>query len=280
MIILKLAKDLAAYIHSRGKEGASIGFVPTMGALHAGHTSLIDRCRSQCTKTVVSIFVNPTQFNNAEDFARYPVTLEKDILLLGNHQPDVIFIPAASEIYNDQAESTHYDLGGLELLLEGKYRPGHFQGVCQVVDRLLKIIRPTHLFLGQKDYQQCLVIKKLLTDIPFPVKLVISPTLRESDGLAMSSRNLRLTAPQRIQAGSIYLSLLFLKENLLPGKLNKVKQGAKEILEKVGFKVDYVEICDPVNLQQVEEWDGKKPLIALIAAYVEEVRLIDNLLLT
>ncbi len=279
MILFKLSKDLEDYSQKMRKSADFIGFVPTMGALHDGHLSLIVKSRQKCATTIVSIFINPTQFNNPDDFKKYPVTLEKDIYLLEKNHSDAVFLPTYEEIYGQKVIFKHYDLGYLENILEGKYRPGHFQGVCQVVDRLLNIVKPTHLFLGQKDYQQCMVIKKLIDLMPFHIDLIICPTLREPDGLAMSSRNLRLSEQQRKQATEIYRCLVFLHKHLSAGSLEPLKSKVKDYLTNNGFKVDYVEICDADSLISVSEWDGKQRLIALVATYVGEVRLIDNMLL-
>ena len=205
MIIFKTVKDISAHISRHKKEGRKIGFVPTMGALHDGHLSLINEVKTVGELCVCSIFVNPTQFNNSDDFKHYPVTIEQDIEQLIAAGCDVLFMPDQSEIYPPEYKAKVYDLGRLEEVLEGRFRPGHFQGVCQVVDRLLDIISVNTLYLGQKDYQQCMVIARLLdlTDRTQNVKLNIVPTIREKSGLAMSSRNLRLTEGERIKAATI-----------------------------------------------------------------------------
>ena len=280
MIVFKLSKDLEAFSQKWRNPSDLIGFVPTMGALHEGHISLILKSRQICCQTLVSIYVNPTQFNNEDDFKKYPVTLEKDIYLLEKNHPDAVFLPNSKEIYGNTAIAQKYDLGYYEDILEGKYRPGHYQGVCQVVERLLKVVKPTHLFLGQKDYQQCMVIKKLIQLLNLHIEAVICPTVREPDGLAMSSRNLRLTEKQRNQAAKIYGCLVFLQQHISVGKLNLLKRKAIDNLTRQEFNVDYVEICDADNLIPVSEWDGKQRLIALIAASIGEVRLIDNIFLT
>ena len=279
MIILKYAADISSWLKRLGNL-SSVGFVPTMGALHKGHLSLLQESKERCDITVASIFVNPTQFNNAADFNKYPVTIEQDIYLLEKNGCDILFLPDITEIYPDGTDSKiHIDLGDLENILEGKYRPGHFQGVCQVVKRLLEIIQPTHLFIGQKDYQQCLVIKKLLELMNEKIELTICPTLREESGLAMSSRNLRLSEKQKNQATEIYKTLLFIKQKIKYGNLNALKKEAQQHLLKKGFKIDYVEIAEPDNLKAVDEWNGIE-LIALIAAFIDDVRLIDNMLIT
>ena len=279
MIILKYAADIAAAINRSGNDNQLIGFVPTMGALHEGHISLVKKSRQVCDITVASIFINPTQFNNAEDLKKYPVTIEKDIYLPEKTGCDILFLPDVREIYPDGEEiKEHFDLGYLESILEGKYRPGHFQGVCQVVKRLLQIIKPAHLFMGQKDYQQCMVIKRLLALMHSDSNIVICPTLREGNGLAMSSRNLRLNAMQKDRAAAIYRTLLFIQQNkgAIPGVL---KEDARKKLEENDFIVDYVEIANAADLSTVEEWKSRG-LVALIAASIDGVRLIDNMLLS
>ena len=278
MIILKSAKEVARFISEKHKNGAIIGFAPTMGALHQGHLSLLEKSKQQADITVSSIFVNPTQFNNASDFEKYPVTLETDIDMLEAGGCDLLFLPSVTEIYPDgTATLRKYDLGFLESVLEGKYRPGHFQGVCQVVDRLLHIVQPDLLFLGQKDYQQCMVIRKMIEGIKSKTQIIVCPTLREASGLAMSSRNLRLNENEKEKASKIYETLSFIKQEIRPGYLEDLKERARQYLTIEGFKVDYVEIADSTTLEPQTIWDGNIHLVALAAAFLNEVRLIDNI---
>lgn len=278
MIILKSAKEVARFISEKHKNGAIIGFAPTMGALHQGHLSLLEKSKQQADITVSSIFVNPTQFNNASDFEKYPVTLETDIDMLEAGGCDLLFLPPVTEIYPDgTATLRKYDLGFLESVLEGKYRPGHFQGVCQVVDRLLNIVQPNLLFLGQKDYQQCMVIRKMIEGIKSKTQIIVCPTLREASGLAMSSRNLRLNENEKEKASKIYETLSFIKQEIRPGYLEDLKERARQYLATEGFKVDYVEIADSTTLEPQTIWDGNIHLVALAAAFLNEVRLIDNI---
>lgn len=254
-----------------------------MGALHPGHLSLIRGAQTNGGFCICSIFVNPTQFNDPADYKKYPVTIENDILLLETAGCDVLFLPSMAEIYpNGTDPARHYDLGYLETVLEGKYRPGHFQGVCMVVDRLLELMTPDSLHIGQKDYQQCMVIKKLVSLIGLEdvIKVVISPTLREPDGLAMSSRNMRLSQDDRKKAVMIFESLHFLRKQIKKGSLDGLKKQAVQKLIDNGFKVDYIEIADAANLQLVDHWDGKQKLVALAAAFLSGVRLIDNIMLS
>jgi len=278
MILFKNPAQLVKHLQMQKQKGISIGFVPTMGALHSGHLSLIEQSKKNTGLTVCSIFVNPTQFNNAIDFQKYPVTIEKDIYLLEKNGTDILFLPSVKEIYPDGTKNLeHYDLGYLEIILEGKYRPGHFQGVCQVMNRLLKIVQPDFLFMGLKDYQQCMVVKKLLRIMQSDTKFIACPTLRENDGLAMSSRNTRLNDDERKNASGIYEALQYLKQNIKQGNLHHFIQEAKSILEKKYFIIDYVEIADAGTLQLIEDWNGSQKIVALIAAFQHEIRLIDNM---
>jgi pantoate--beta-alanine ligase len=280
MILFKKTAELMSYLAAQKATGSTIGFAPTMGALHQGHISLVNAARSRQQLVVCSIFVNPTQFTNAADFDKYPVTIEKDIDLLEGAGCNVLFLPSVAEMYpGGMIAPQQYELGQLETVLEGSYRPGHFQGVCQVVHRLLDIVQPGCLYLGQKDYQQCMVIKRLAEILKLNTELVICPTLRETSGLAMSSRNMRLTDAEREQAAKISQTLLFIKQELKPGYLADLKQRAVNYLTAEGFRVDYVEIAGAKNLELVQNWDGKTPIVALAAAFLNEIRLIDNMLL-
>lgn len=282
MIQFKKASELRKYLDEQQKKGNSIGFVPTMGALHEGHISLLSKAKAQNELAVVSIFVNPTQFNDPEDFKKYPITTETDIQQLLDGNCDILFLPSVDEIYPNGPETgRYYDLGLLERRLEGEFRPGHFQGVCMVVHRLLDIVRPERLYLGQKDFQQCMVIRRLINLIGMShTDLVIAPTLREPDGLAMSSRNRRLLPAERAIAPTIYQVLSFLKNNLKAGPLDTLRQQSVSMLVDKKFRVDYIDIVRPASLEPVHVWDGKEPLVALAAAFLGRVRLIDNLLLT
>ena len=259
--------------------GKSIGFVPTMGALHEGHISLITISKKETDITVCSIFVNPTQFNDPRDFQKYPITLEKDIALLEDAGADILFLPGVAELYPTGTTTLeHYDLGRLEDLLEGKYRPGHFQGVCQVMNRLLKVVRPDHLFMGQKDFQQCMVVQRLLTLMALPSRLHRCPIIREADGLAMSSRNQRLNPAQRLRAVAIYHALLLLRK-LWRIEPDSALASAGMILEKHDFQIDYISVADAVTLEPITDPANATEIVALIAAFQGEVRLIDNMIL-
>lgn len=279
MIIYKQAGALRNKIDDIRQAGKTIGFVPTMGALHRGHTSLIEESVAENNITICSIFVNPTQFNDPKDFEKYPSNISNDILLLVKTGCDILFFPPVAEMYPEGIEDAQqYDLGDVEFLLEGKYRPGHFQGVCQIVHKLLEMIKPDFLYIGQKDFQQCIVIRRLVQLINVNTKVKIVSTVREDTGLAMSSRNLRLNEEQRKNAAGIYRMLVYINEhvNLLP--ISELEKYVINYLLNHGFdKVDYVALADEDTLQPATENRGK--LVALIAAFIGEVRLIDNILL-
>jgi pantoate--beta-alanine ligase len=281
MFIFHQVHHLQKHLQYQQQLNKTIGFVPTMGALHYGHISLIEQSKQQTDITVCSIFVNPTQFNDPKDFDKYPVTVDTDTKELLQAGCDVLFLPIAREIYpNGLQQLEHYNLGFIETVLDGKYRPGHFQGVCQVVYRLLKIIKPNLMFLGQKDYQQCMVINKMIAITGLNTSVSICPTLREADGLAMSSRNMRLNESERKQATAIYETLNLMKQGLQPGDLSVVKQSATDFLTSTGFKVDYTEIADGNTLELLQTWNGTTKTVALIAAFLGDVRLIDNMILS
>ena len=279
MILIKHIKNLQETLDNFRSTGKVIGFVPTMGALHNGHISLVNKCNSENDISVVSIFVNPAQFNNKADLEKYPVTIEADIDKLEKANCDILFLPDVAEMYPAGEVNKHYDLGFIESVLEGKYRPGHFQGVCIIVDKLLLAVQPGNLYMGRKDYQQCMVIKKMLELTHSNVKLHVEDTVREPDGLAMSSRNMRLNKEERQTALKIIEALQMIKEKITPGDLQNLKQDSVTFLKESGYKTDYVEIADALTLETKDHWDGKEKLVALAAAYLNEVRLIDNILL-
>ncbi|MEO5996144.1 MAG: pantoate--beta-alanine ligase [Chitinophagaceae bacterium] len=281
MILLKKSAQVVNYIIQLKSTGSQIGFVPTMGALHNGHLSLLEKSLMENDETVCSIFVNPTQFNDAHDFRKYPITIEKDLYLLEQAGTHIVFLPDVNEIYPTGINHLqNFDLGALENLLEGAFRPNHFQGVSQVMYRLLNIVHPHNLYMGQKDYQQCMLVQRLLQIMKVNITLKICPTQRETDGLAMSSRNMRLNDDERKKAVTISKVLAFFKENLRPGDLSPIINKGKEMLDQNQFKTDYVQVSDAHTLEKVSNWDGKQSLVALIAAFINEVRLIDNMILT
>ncbi|CAN5795904.1 pantoate--beta-alanine ligase [soil metagenome] len=279
MILFKTAHALQLHLSGPSFKKPSSGFVLTMGALHKGHLELIKHCKQAQQLTIASIFVNPTQFNDPADFTKYPVTIENDIRLLEGAGCDILFIPTVAEIYPQGFHATmHYELGGLENILEGFYRPGHFQGVCQVVHRLVDIVKPGHLYLGRKDYQQCLVIKKMLDLTGHNIQVHIVPTVRERDGLAMSSRNMRLNETERKQALSIYRQMMMIKERIKDEPVSALVDRANANLLLDGFsKIDYVSVVNPQSLLPVSEVRTGEAALVLVAASLNNVRLIDNM---
>ncbi len=280
MILFKRSADLQQWVSEQKNKGRITGFVPTMGALHEGHIELIKACRSMVDLTICSIFVNPVQFNDPKDFEKYPVSIEKDIQMLHQAGTDVLFLPSVEEVYPQGKTGLEtYDLGPLETLLEGRYRPGHFQGVSQVMSRLLKLVKPDHLFMGQKDFQQCLVVQRLIEILHLPVQFHTVPTVREADGLAQSSRNRRLTPEQRENAVAISQALIDIHGKLASGDAPGLLRRAQEKLDAAHFKTDYISIARASDLQPIVNWNGKEKAVALIAAFQGDVRLIDNMLL-
>lgn len=270
-------KSLAEHLDSLRREGKSIGFVPTMGALHQGHLSLLAQAQEKCDTIVCSIFVNPTQFNDPKDLEKYPRPIGSDIAKLEKAGCDVLFNPSVEEMY-DGNEQWHLEIGELEHLLEGEFRPGHYQGVTQVVNKLFNIVKPDVAFFGQKDYQQLMIIRKMVELLHIPVKLVMCPILREPDGLAMSSRNIHLSAEDRQHALVLSRTLFWLKENFnvanIPGLQ---KECAQKINAEPGVVLDYLEIADGNDLHQANS--GTQNIVALVAAKVGNTRLIDNIII-
>jgi len=288
MLIFKRIKDLEDYIKKAKKQGLSIGFVPTMGALHPGHIALIDTCKIHCKLTVCSIFVNPTQFNDKSDFEKYPVTISNDIKLLSHAGCDVLFLPSVMEIYPNGLEQKkpayqtgrRFNFGLIANILEGSFRPGHFDGMAQVVARLLKIVKPHQLFMGQKDYQQQLIVGLLIKKIKLNTRLVMCPTVREKDGLAMSSRNTRLDATSRKLAVQISKTLKYAKAQLKNTKAETGVIQQKSLKRLAGFEgieTEYFEIRNAKTLEVPKRRSEK--LIALTAVKIGGVRLIDNMAL-
>ncbi|GAA4467527.1 pantoate--beta-alanine ligase [Nemorincola caseinilytica] len=280
MFIFKKVGDLDEYLQKRRADGDKIGFVPTMGALHEGHISLVARCKADGVLSVCSIFVNPTQFNDKNDLARYPVSTEADMELLLRAGCDVLFLPDVSEIYpGGEDKAPVYDFGYLDTILEGAQRPGHFKGVGQVVARLLQIVRPQKLYMGQKDYQQCMVVRRLLQIMGTDTELEICPIIREADGLAMSSRNRRLTEPQRTLAGIIYQCLVSIQAKQGTDNFALVRKECEELLRAKGLTPEYVSLADARDLRLLDNYEHNTLMVALIAARMGDIRLIDNILL-
>lgn len=285
MFIFRTIDPLKLLLQQKREQGLIIGFVPTMGALHEGHISLIKQCKATTDITVCSIFVNPVQFNDKRDFEQYPQTPENDLSLLEEEGCDIVFMPTVEEIYPKGNIQKEYAIGRLSELWEGAYRPGHFQGVCKVIDRLLSIIEPQKLYMGQKDYQQIQIIKKLMT-LPsvFRSELVMCPIKRMETGLALSSRNSRLNNEKRNEANALYKILKETSEIIKSSQgkqLDDVFNMAEKKLLQNGFdKVDYLALADADNLESLNKVTISQKSVLLCAAYIGGVRLIDNILLT
>ncbi|MCD8186876.1 MAG: pantoate--beta-alanine ligase [Rikenellaceae bacterium] len=260
-----------------GGRTASVGFVPTMGALHAGHISLVERCRRECDTAVVSVFVNPTQFNDPEDLVNYPRTPQADCALLEKAGVDFVFMPRESEIYPRQ-DLRRFEFGDLERVMEGEHRPGHFNGVAQVVSRLLEIVKPDRAYFGEKDYQQLAVIRQLVRQLHLPVEIVDCPIERDGDGLALSSRNMRLNAAQRESAPLIYATLREMSQRAGSVPLQElIRWAAQRIDTDPQLKTEYIAIADADSLQPVSSWEEPGKKYAFAAVWAGDVRLIDNI---
>ncbi|MES2807430.1 MAG: pantoate--beta-alanine ligase [Bacteroidota bacterium] len=269
--------DLQQYLDTVKHQGKVVGFVPTMGALHAGHLSLIKQAQQKCDVVVCSIFVNPTQFNDPKDLEIYPRPIADDIAKLEQAGCDILFNPGVDEMYADD-ESWHLDLGEIESLLEGKFRPGHYQGVTQVVFKLFDIVTPDFAFFGQKDYQQFLVIQQMIDLLELPEKLVMCPIERETDGLAMSSRNIHLSADDRQHALILSKTLNEVKQNYNPANIAQLKQKAEAAINaEPGVALAYFEIADADTL--LPGTPDTDHVVALVAATVGKTRLIDNIVI-
>ena len=281
MHIIKRFVDLKRYLNVRQKRSPSqiIGFVPTMGALHEGHLSLIKESYSGCDISICSIFVNPTQFGESNDLKKYPKPIEKDIELLINNGCDVLFLPSVEEVYPATYTHRNFDLGGIDLVFEGKSRVGHFQGVCNVIYRFFDQIKPNRAYFGQKDFQQTVVVKKLVEITKLKTTVCVVPIKREPNGLAMSSRNIRLSDNGRKKASFINESLKLIENNFREiGLSNSVDLAKKHILKNENAKLDYLVVVEKDTLRGVETYENKK-LVVLTAVNYEGVRLLDNIIL-
>ncbi|MDX2173503.1 MAG: pantoate--beta-alanine ligase [Bacteroidota bacterium] len=280
MKIVAKITDLQLFLTEKRAEGKKIGFVPTMGALHLGHISLISESIKVTDITVCSIFVNPTQFNDKKDLERYPRMPKRDAELLQSSGCDVLFLPEVSEIYPNE-DTRKFNFGYLDTILEGASRPGHYNGVAQVVSRLFDIVKPDVAFFGIKDYQQVMVVKALVKQLHLPIEIVASPILRDEDGLAMSSRNLLLSKEEREAATFLYQLLQKCKLLKFDGRLiSEIKQFVNDELSKNAlYRLDYIAICEADTLIEANEFRQNVTYVALIACYVGKIRLIDNLML-
>ncbi len=282
MWIFKKIVDLQHYLEWQREVGASIGFAPTMGALHAGHLSLFEVSRKQNQVTVCSIFVNPTQFNDPKDLEKYPRPIENDIDMLTESGCDVLFLPDVTEIYPQGANNwvCPFNFGDLAMVMEGEHRPGHFEGMVQVVQRLLDIVQPDRLYMGQKDFQQQTIVQSMLRQQSSDIVLIRCPIMRESDGLAMSSRNVRLSAENRLLAPVIYKILLAAKQDKMAGfspAETKVR-AIKTLTDIADFSLDYLEIVDSINLQNIVNWTDCKESVVCVTVRLGGVRLLDNVI--
>jgi pantoate--beta-alanine ligase len=280
MFIFKKTADLKSFLKRRNLANRDVGFVPTMGALHEGHLSLIRMSKASNSLCICSIFVNPTQFNQAADLEKYPRTTTRDIALLAKVGCDILFLPDKEEIYPPGLDTrVDIPLNGLDTVMEGEFRPGHFAGVIQVVKRLLDITEPDSLYMGQKDFQQFSIIKHMINTLSLPVNLVMAPTSRDANGLAKSSRNERLTKQQKDQASVIYQSLLAAKKSLRDRPIESIKKEALKKLGIPGFKPEYFDIVDGNSLRPVKGADDAEWIVACTAVWAGDVRLIDNMIL-
>lgn len=278
MRIIKTVKTLQKVLSEKMQDGLSVGFVPTMGALHEGHMSLLSKCNKENDISVVSIFVNPTQFNDKGDLDKYPRTLEVDAKILKENGCDYVFAPSAKQIYpKGDAVTVELDISKLTQHMEGPNRPGHFEGVVQVVHRLLDIVHPDKLYMGQKDFQQFTIINYMLKKLKMKTKLRVCPIIREEDGLAMSSRNVRLKPAIRKQAPIIYDTLCYIKSNINKYKVKTLEKKATERLTINNFKPEYFSLVDAKTLAPVKDVKDYKAIYACTAVWAGDVRLIDNM---
>ena len=277
MIIFNTTNEIAEYLQNLQKLGKTIGFVPTMGALHQGHLSLIKQAQQGNNVVICSIFVNPTQFTDASDLEKYPRPITEDIKKLEEAGCDILFNPAVTEIYAGN-EQWHLAIGELEYLLEGKFRPGHYQGVTQVVYKLFNIVKPDRAYFGQKDYQQFLVISKMVELLSMPVELVMCPIEREPGGLAMSSRNIHLTVGDRQHSLVLSKTLNWVKDHFNRNDVRNLEaEAGKRISTEPGLQLEYFEIADADNLHPANQNTAR--FVALVAARVGNTRLIDNMII-
>ena len=278
MLLVKTIKELQNKLNN-SRESGTIGFVPTMGALHQGHLSLVKQAVLENKTVVVSIFVNPTQFNDSNDLEKYPRTLKTDLKLLESTGCKFVFAPNAKEVY-PESDMRKFDFDTLETVMEGKHRPGHFNGVAQVVSKLFDMVKPDKAYFGLKDFQQLAIIKKMVIQLKLPVEIVSCKIVREKNGLAMSSRNEQLTTEQRKNAALVFETLSKAKEQIGQKSVEELKNWVAETINKNPFlNVEYFEIVDTEQLQPVKYWNEKNTKIGCVALFCGEVRLIDNIVL-
>ncbi len=279
MIVLKTISAVKEEIKKQKAAGKSVGFVPTMGALHQGHLSLIEASNQACDFTVSSIFVNPTQFNQKEDFDKYPRTLQDDLQQLEKVGCHLVFTPDFDEMYPEKDER-EFDFGSIAEVMEGAHRPGHFNGVAQIVSKLFDVVEPHKAFFGQKDFQQYVIIKALVRQMNYDIDIVACPIVREASGLAMSSRNQRLNQEQLEQASQISKVLFWAKENYRNYSVEGLKaEVVAKLKNSEGLDLEYFEISEAEGLKPVENWDNNASIVACVAVFCGKVRLIDNIVL-
>lgn len=280
MEILRTKEAVRQYVSQAAEAGRRVGLVPTMGALHAGHMSLVRQARNECDVVVTSVFVNPTQFNNPDDLATYPRSEAHDFALLEAEGTDAVFAPSVEEMYpaGTAGRAAAFDLGELETVMEGKYRPGHFQGVAQIVSMLLRLVKPRKAYFGRKDFQQIAVIRRMCRTEGIDVEIVACPIVRAADGLALSSRNALLTEHQRRLAPGIYAAL---KQSVEYAATHCVADTRRAVIEQVeaieGCTVEYFEIVDEETLRPLDDWQHDRSAVGCITVYCGRVRLIDNI---
>ncbi len=277
MKLIQTVKELRSELDGLRKAGKTIGLVPTMGALHAGHASLVRRAVAENDVVVVSDFVNPTQFNDKNDLLKYPRTLEADCALLEACGVAFVFAPSVEEMY-PEPDTRQFSYAPLDTVMEGKYRPGHFNGVCQVVSKLFLIVEPTRAYFGEKDFQQLAIIREMVRRYPFPIEIVGCPIVREADGLALSSRNTRLSAEQRMQAVQISQTLFASVDYSKTHSAGETRAYVESCIARAeGLRLEYFEIVDGNTLQTVNEWDESTYIVGCITVFCGDVRLIDNI---
>ncbi len=279
MKVFTTKKELISFINDFRKKGKTIGLVPTMGALHEGHLSLVRECKKNTDITVVSIFVNPTQFNDPEDLKRYPRTPEQDISLLNTVDCDLVFLPTVEEIYPEK-DIRKFNFGYLENIMEGARRPGHFNGVGQVVSRLFDIVTPDKAFFGMKDFQQIAIIKNMVQQLNYKIDIVSCPIIREASGLALSSRNMLLDEEHKKNAPHIYATLKKARNLVAQMSVDDLKKWITDQIDSNPYlKTEYVEIVDNTTLQIIQNWNEKNDRVVCVAVHAGKIRLIDNIVL-
>ena len=277
MEIVHTIKDLQAALAALRAQGKTVGLVPTMGALHAGHASLVKRCVAENDAAVVSVFVNPTQFNDKNDLAKYPRTLDADCRLLEQCGAAFAFAPSVEEMY-PEPDTRQFSYAPLDTVMEGKYRPGHFNGVCQIVSKLFEPVKPDRAYFGEKDFQQLAIIREMVRQLKFPLQIVGCPIVREEDGLALSSRNARLSAEERKQALKISQTLFASRDYAKSHTVAETQKFVEDAIEAApGLRLEYFELVDGNTLQKIANWEDTSYAVGCITVFCGEVRLIDNI---